>query len=97
MDQIDRLPFEIFNQILTEFVNDLYAMSLGPCGATLSEPYLDDTSYTELINLRLVSKRWSKAVLQFYFETIEIDDWERAELVINNWKEDLYTSISMSC
>lgn len=87
---MNKLPFEIFNQILTEFVNDLYDEPFRSCGTTATEPYLDKSAYTKLIKLRLVSKIWSKAIIQFYFENIEIDDWRRAELIIDNWKDDLF-------
>lgn len=89
MNKIDSLPFEIINQILAEFVHQL-DKEIQVNEATASEPYLEKSSYTELIKLRLVSRIWSKAVILFYFQTIYIDDEKRAQIILDNWRHDLF-------
>lgn len=86
---MNSLPYEILNQILTEFVDQLYKES-GLYGEIPSEPYFDKLAYTELITLRLISKTWSKAVIQFYFHTIVIDCSRRAKLILENWTDTLF-------
>lgn len=89
MNQINRLPFEILVQILRELADQ----SDNKCDlntSAASEPDLKRPSYTELIDLRLVSKTWSKALMSFCFETISVDSSQRAKSIIDHWNEDLF-------
>lgn len=88
------LPLEILEHILQDFVNRLLETQdreiHAPRAHLNASPYLNLGSYAELIQLRLISKAWSRAVITFYFETISVDNSERANLILNNWKDDLF-------
>ncbi|KAH9818675.1 hypothetical protein DFH28DRAFT_887805 [Melampsora americana] len=85
----NELPLEIIDQILVEFIKRLKKEPQED-ESTALEPYLTRTSYTELINLRLISKIWSTAVIPFYFQTISVDGSKRAKVIINNWNDDSF-------
>ncbi|EGG09394.1 uncharacterized protein MELLADRAFT_95842 [Melampsora larici-populina 98AG31] len=88
MNEVNRLPFEIVNQILQEFVHEL------PKEPSLAGPpplpALTSEAYKELIALRLISKTWSKAVIPFYFRTISIQNSKRAKVILDNWSDSLF-------
>lgn len=89
----NRLPLEIIEQILREFVDRLQTEK-QEWEAIRSQPYLKASSSTELIKLRLISRTWSRAVIPFYFETISIHHSQRANLVLENWNENLFRPYS---
>ncbi|EGG02728.1 uncharacterized protein MELLADRAFT_91151 [Melampsora larici-populina 98AG31] len=87
MNEINRLqlPVEIIHQILEEFENRLDKHF--EFTSITTTPYLKASSYIELIQLRLISKNWSKAVLQFYFRAICVAGSRRAKILLENWND----------
>lgn len=85
----NELPLKIINQILKNFIKQLKKEPQED-ESTALEPYLKKSSYTELINLRLISKNWSIAVIPLYFQTISINGCKRAQVIIENWNDDLF-------
>jgi hypothetical protein len=80
------LPSEVFQQILHEFVNQL---DTEPRNEITFRPYLQKSSYTELIKLRLVSKTFSRIIIRLYFETISIESSKHADVILKNWNNGL--------
>lgn len=89
MNETNKLPLEIIHKIIEQFVNQLHRQ-VGFNSSIVSERHLTDSSYAELIKLRLISKNWAKAVIPFYFQTISIKDSKYAKVLLDNWTDDLY-------
>ncbi|EGF98165.1 uncharacterized protein MELLADRAFT_118586 [Melampsora larici-populina 98AG31] len=76
------LPFEIITYIVDFFVDLLDEDSGSGAGSSTSSP--------KLLPLRLISKSWSKVIIQTYFRTIRLDNSKRVQIILDNWTDALY-------
>lgn len=76
------LPYEILTCIVDFFVDLLDEDSESAAR--------DFTSSPELLPLRLISKSWSKVIIQTYFHTIRLNNSKRAQIILDNWTDALY-------
>lgn len=73
------LPFDIVSQIIEEFVLELRFSRY--------DGWLDHESVSELLQLRLVSKTWSEAIIPFAFHTVQLHTSKGIQLIIDNWSK----------
>ncbi|EGG00011.1 uncharacterized protein MELLADRAFT_112230 [Melampsora larici-populina 98AG31] len=80
------LPYDIVSQIVDIFVSDLGHYRYDDHD-TSSDEYLLHESITELLQLRLVSKTWSEAVIPFAFHSMELHSSKAVQVILDNWSK----------